>query len=147
MLTFRRNRFLRRVVLPLTLLAFVSACYKWADVQPPIERAFAEEQPETVRLTLVGDSVLVVKTPTIQGDTLIALDTRWREVGTGASVDGVPVTELVHPRLTVPLDQIRQVEVKKGNTAGTVLLVAGISALLVNFIVNIDDMGLPRSSR
>ena len=141
---YRRSRFLRRVILPITLLAFLSACHKWVDLKPPFERALAEEQAERVRLTLVDYSVLVVKTPTIEGDTLIALDTRWQDVPSGASIDGVGVTKRVHPRLTVPLDQIRQVEVQKANVVGTVLLAAGSAALFVGFVVEVDDpKGIP----
>jgi hypothetical protein len=135
MLYFRRSRFLRFVVLPLALVSFLSACHKWVDLKPPIERAFAEEQPESVRLTLVDDSVLAVKTPTVEGDTLFALAAdRWEEVPTGVSRDGVPITERVYPSLTVPLDQIRQVEVRRPNTVGTILVVL-LPLGVINFIV------------
>ena len=123
MFTYRRTRFFRSVLLPLTLVAFLSACHTWVEVAPPIEGAFAQEQPESIRLTLVSDSVLVVKTPTIEGDTLFGLAAdRWLERPTGVTRDGVHVTQLVHPRLTVPLDQIRRVEARHESVVGAVLL-------------------------
>ena len=104
MLYYRRSRFLRRVILPITLLSFLSACHKWVELKPPYEQAFAEEQPDKVRLTVVGNGRLVLEAPRVQGDTLFGLSRR-----TG-----------------IPLDQIRQAEVRKDDVVGTVLLVAGI---------------------
>jgi len=128
---YRRSRFLRRVVLPLVLVAFLSACHHWVYLKPPIERALAEEQPESVRLTLVDDSILVVKTPTIEGDTLFGVDVQWLEVLTGASIDGKPITERVQPSVAVPMENVRNIDVRKFHAVGTVIGVLAPLALVL----------------
>jgi hypothetical protein len=112
MLYYRRSRFLRRVILPITLLSFLSACHKWVELKPPYEQAFAEEQPEKVRLTVVGNSRLVLEEPRVQGDTLFGLSRR-----TG-----------------VPLDQIQRAEVRQDDMVANVFLITGI-AVTVGLLV------------
>jgi hypothetical protein len=74
MLYFRRSPFLRRVVLPITLLAFLSACHKWVPLEPPVAQAVAERDPGTIRVTLADGSQVVLKEPRISGDSLMALE-------------------------------------------------------------------------
>jgi len=107
-LYFRGSRVLRRVILPLTLLAFMSACHKWVPLEPPVAQAITEEEPGTVRVTLADNSRVVLKEPRVSGDSLIGLD----------------------DTVGVPLEEVQQVEAQRANTLATIGLVVG-SVLLV----------------
>ena len=109
MLYFRRSPFLRRVILPLTLLAFLSACHKWVPLEPPVAQAIAEEEPGTVRVTLTDSSRMDLEEPRVSGDSLVALD------GTAS----------------VALDDVQQVEARRANTVATVGLILGAAVLAV----------------
>ena len=119
MLYFRRSPLLRRVVLPLTLLAFLSACHKWVPLEPPVARAITEKDPGTVRVTLADSSQVVLKEPRISGDSLIAFE------------DGKePQT------VALLLEDLQRVEEKRANTPATVGLIVGSLALAyVAFVV------------
>ena len=112
--TYRSSRFVRRVVLPLTLLAFLSACHKWVPLEPPVAQAITEEESGTVRVTLTDNSRMVLKEPRVSGDSLVAL---------GDTVG-------------VALDDVQQVEGRRANVLATVFLVAGAGVLaLVGIVV------------
>ncbi len=113
MLYFRRSPFLRRVILPLTLLAFLSACHKWVPLEPPVAQAIAEEEPGTVRVTLADDSRVVLKEPRVSGDSLVALDDTVR----------------------VALDDVQQIEARRANTPATIGLVVGSIAAAFGVLI------------
>jgi hypothetical protein len=118
MLCFRRSPLLRRVILPLTLLAFLSACHKWVPLEPPVAQAVAEEEPGTVRVTLADGSQVVLKEPHISGDSLVAFE------------DGKePQT------VALLLEDVRQAEVQRTNKPATVGLVFGIAVVTVAAVV------------
>jgi hypothetical protein len=102
MLYFRRSPLLRRVILPLTLLAFLSACHKWVPLEPPVAQAVAEEEPGTVRVTLADNSRIDLEEPRVSGDSLVALDGTAR----------------------VALDDVQQIEARRANVPATVVLIA-----------------------
>ena len=110
---FRRSPLLRRVVLPLTLLAFLSACHKWVPLEPPVAQAIAEEEPGTVRVTLADSSRVVLKEPRISGDSLVALDDTVR----------------------VALDDVQQIEARRANTPATIGLVVGSLAAAYGVLI------------
>ena len=105
MLYFRRTRFLRRIVLPLTLLAFLSACHKWVQLEPPVAHAIAAEELGTVRVTLTDSSRIVLKEPYVSGDSLMAMEEHARGVR---------------------LDEVARIEGRRANVPATVGLVIGI---------------------
>ena len=109
MLYFRRSPFLRRVILSLTLVAFLSACHKWV---PLYTQAITEEEPGTVRVTLADNSRVVLKEPHISGDSLIAFE-EGKEPQTVA----------------LPLEDLQRVEEKRANTPATVFLILGAAVL------------------
>ncbi len=122
MLYFRRSPFLRRVILPLTLLAFLSACHKWVPLEPPVAQAIAERDPGTVRVTLADSSRIVLKEPHIMGDSLIAFE------------DGKePQT------VALLLEDLQRVEEKRANTPATVFLILG-AAVLAFFALGVIAM-------
>lgn len=132
----RHSLLARGVLLSPCCVLWLSACSgpKWVEVRPPIDRALAQEKPDAVRLTLVSDSIRVVGQPRIAGDTLSGLDTdRW--VPTGAEIDGVPVRE--HPRLFIPLADIRRAEVRKGSSAVPALV---IGVLAIGSLISLGVM-------
>ena len=106
MLYFRRSRFLRFVILPLMLIAFLPACHKWVALEPPIALAIAEESG-TIRVTLTDNSRMVLKEPRVSGDSLVAL---------GDTVG-------------VALNDVQQVEGRRPNVLATVLVVSGAVVL------------------
>ena len=109
MLYFRHSPLLRRVVLPLTLLAFLSACHKWVPLEPPVAQAIAETESGTIRITLADSSRMVLKTGymEIEGDSLYSVDVNTRPV-------------------TLPLRDVVLVEEEKTDGAMTALLIGGI---------------------
>lgn len=61
MLYFRRSRFLRFVVFPLTLVSLLPACHKWSTLHSPVEVAIRGERLDPVRLTLSDGRELVLR--------------------------------------------------------------------------------------
>ncbi len=122
MLYFRRSPLLRRVVLPLTLLAFMSACHKWVPLEPPVARAIAEAESGTIRITLADSSRMVLKARRIEGDSLYATDEKTHAV-------------------TLPLHDVLAVEEEKTDGAMTALLIGGIVlvvAIPVAFVIAME---------
>ena len=109
MLYFRRSPCLRRVILPLTLLAFLSACHKWVPLEPPVAQAIAETESGTIRITLADSSRMVLKTGymEIEGDSLYSVDVNTRPV-------------------KLPLRDVVLVEEKEAEGGKTSLLIGGI---------------------
>ena len=109
MLYFRRSPFLRHVVLPLALASFLSACYKWVPLEPPVARAIAETESGTVRITLADSSRIVInpRRIEIEGDSLYAIERQIRPV-------------------TLPLRDVLAVEEKKMDGVNTAFLIGGI---------------------
>jgi hypothetical protein len=68
-------------LLPFALLLWLSACHKWVQLEPPVDRAIVQEKPGTVRLTLADTSRIVLVDPSVQGDSLIGIlpKTRWEK--------------------------------------------------------------------
>ena len=118
MLYFRRSPFLRRVILPLTLLAFLSACHKWVPLEPPVAQAIAEQQPSTVRVTLADSSQVVLKEPHISGDSLVAFED-------GKDAQAVALL----------LEDLQRVEERRANTPATIGLVVGSIAAAFGVLI------------
>ncbi len=126
MRTYRRSSFHRLIVLPLTLVAFLSGCtYNWVEVEPPYADALAGRQPDA-RVTLADRRAPeLVDSVRVEGDSLIG--TRW----------GVP-TE----RIALPLEQVQRLEVEKQNPLekqGGLLLIGAV--LSVAFLVTLNSFG------
>ena len=106
---FSTARLVHQVMLPVTLVAFVSACHKWSTVEPG--QPFAEEGTEQVRITETDGQRVVVKQAAVVGDSVVGL------------VNGDSVS--------VALSDVDKVEVRKTDVGGTVGLVVGIGAAVV----------------
>ena len=124
MLYFRRSRFIRFVILPLTLTVWVSACTSRVVIPPPYESSISEE-PGTVMVTLDDGSRIKVYRPWIEADSLVGIvyDTGNRAY-----------TDTVH----VALEDIVSVEGKKPEalkTVGLVLLIPLVALSVAQAIV------------
>jgi hypothetical protein len=97
---------IHQVMLPVTLVAFMSACHKWSTVQPG--QPFAEEGTEEVRITQTHGQRVVLKESAVVGDTLVGL------------VNG--------DSASIALSEVDKVEVRKGDWVGTTLVVFGATA-------------------
>ena len=71
MCKYRSSAFLRLVMLPLTLVSFLSACHKWVPVHATIEDAVAATRLESVRITMSDGRILDLKNATVEGDSVI----------------------------------------------------------------------------
>ena len=111
---YRRSRFLRRVVLPLVLVAFLSACRHWVDTGPAT--AWPEPLPSPTRITLKdGRTRIVLERPTIRSDSVIGM----HKVGTER---GFAVLDT----LGVSLDDVQKLEHRESDGTATRWLIGGI---------------------
>ncbi len=72
---FRRSRFIRFVILPLTLVALLPACYKWSTVHGPPDWEIRLARPDQIRVTVDDGSQVEMRSPWMQGDSIFALTT------------------------------------------------------------------------
>ena len=110
----RRSSFASAVLLPFTLLVWLTGCYKWVPLEPPVAQAVSERTPGTIRITLADGSQVVLKEPRVMGDSL-------RAIGDGAE----------HQAAAFPLEGLREVEEKRANVPVIIgLAVGGIAVAL-----------------
>ncbi len=68
---FSISRIIHQVMLPVTLVSFMSACHKWSTVRED-PRAFIEQNDvHTVRLSLRSGDEIELVFPGVRGDTLV----------------------------------------------------------------------------
>ncbi len=106
---FSISRLIHQVMLPVTLVAFMSACHKWSTVEPG--QPFAEDGNAEVRITQTDGQRVYVKESAVVGDTLTGL------------VNGHSAS--------IALSETDKIEVRKTDVVGTVGLVVGIGAAIV----------------
>ncbi len=100
---FWTSRFIHQVMLPVTLVSFMSACHKWSTVEPG--QPFAEDGNEELRFTGIRGQRVVLKESAVVGDSVVGL------------VDG--------DSASFALSEVEKVEVRKGDWVGTSLVVFG----------------------
>jgi hypothetical protein len=96
-------RLIHQVMLPVTLVAFMSACHKWSTVEPG--EPFAEEGTEELRFTGSRGQRVVLKEPVVVGDSVVGL------------VNG--------DSASFALSEMDKIQVRKGDWVGTTLVVFG----------------------
>ncbi len=124
MLYYRGSRFLRFVIIPLTLVAFLPACHKWVPLSRPFDQAIADDRPTLIRATDNDGVQIEMKSPWVRGDTLYGLPSRGdsRKPGDVIAVDTV----------TVGLSGLTRIEHRGSNGLGTAgVVMGGIVGLLV----------------
>jgi len=106
----------RRAVSLLLLAAYLPACTSYqATTQPVAELTAAPNAPSHLRVTTSNGATVEVDEPRVVNDTLYG--STWTTGAGGKQSAGV---------MTIPLADIRTVEVKKGDATKTLLLVGGI---------------------
>jgi len=103
---FSQSRLVHQVMLPVTLVAFMSACHKWSTVEPG--QPFAEEGTEELRFTGIHRQRVVLKEAAVVGDSVVGL------------VNG--------DSASFALSEMDKIQVRKGDWVGTTLLVLGTVA-------------------
>ena len=109
----------RRVVSLLLLAAYLPACTSYqATTQPVAELTAAPKPPEHLRVTTTDGAQIDVNDPRVANDTLYG--STWTTGAGGEQRAGV---------MTIPLADIRTVEVRKSDGTKTLLLVGGFVAV------------------
>ena len=98
----RRSVFVRSFLLPFALLLWLSACHKWVQLEPPVDRAIVQEKPGTVRLTLADTSQIVLVNPGVKGDSLIGTlpETGWKRKDPQTVAVNLQDVQEIHERRT-----------------------------------------------
>ena len=118
------SRFIHQVMLPVTLVAFMSACHKWSTVEPG--QPFAEDGIAEVRITQTDGQRVVLKEAAVVGDSLVGL------------VNG--------DSTSIALSEVDKIEVRKGDWVGTTLVVFGAAAGAF-FTVLMVDCGIQKCAQ
>ena len=122
----RASRVTRFVVIPLTLVALLSSCYKWSTASQSPADFIREEEPSKVRLTLTEDRQVVVENPVVTDGAISGVvgghrersDSRW----TWVSGDSLGV---------IPLDDVVQLQERRFNGFLSVTLPVFLAGLFV----------------
>ncbi|HJR16014.1 MAG TPA: hypothetical protein VJ808_04105 [Gemmatimonadales bacterium] len=118
-----------RVAAMITLAQVAGACMSWQTQEASPEQLLAENPPDQVRVTRAdGSTVLIVK-PLISGDSL-----------TGTLPGSAP--DSGRP-LSLPLADVRSVEVRRVNAGRTALLVAGLGLTAVAVVAAASEEARP----
>ena len=112
---------LRRALSGILLVSYTAGCSSWHVAGPTPQEYVQAHNPESLRITRLDSSQVVVKAPRVQGDTLL-----------GTVGGGLRLTDTLRT-LAIPLSDVRVVEVRKSD-AGMVLAFVGV-AMLVGAVV------------
>jgi hypothetical protein len=108
----------RRAVSILLLAVYLPACTSYHTTTLPVaELTAAPEAPERIRVTTADGATVEVDAPRVANDTLYG--STWTTGAGGKQSAGV---------MTIPIANIRTVEVRKSDGTKTLLLVGGIAA-------------------
>ncbi len=68
---FSTSRFIHQVMLPVTLVAFMSACHKWSTVREDPRDFVGQNEVHKVRVDRRSGGVIELADPVVRGDTLV----------------------------------------------------------------------------
>jgi hypothetical protein len=119
----RTSRFTRFFIVPLTLVALFSGCYKWVPVTRPFDDAISTKRPLEVRVARADGSVISLRHPEIRRDSI-------RESGL-----------LVLGRKSISLEEVEALEAKELNAAGVVLAGITLIGLAALFALGVKEFG------
>lgn len=108
------------------LLLHLQACTTWAAHKAPVPEAFAGEPPPEVRVTLHDGQRIVLRGPVVSADSLLGIEVI--EVPQSA---GPPRQR----RVAVGLDQVAQLETRRGSNAAIALVTIPVTFAVVYFLV------------
>ena len=129
MKNFRQTRFFRCVIFPLALIAVLPACYKWAPMNGPVDRFIIYGRPDQIRLTLLDGGHVEMKSPWIQGDSIVGLDPYYDKYNK------------TRDTLVVRLSRVRAIDERQQDKVANGALYLGVSAALTAAYVLSDDGG------
>ena len=109
MRALRRSSFMRYIVIPLTLIAWLSACHKWS-YSPLSPSQTVSEEPDRVRVTTSSDR-WVLESPRVEGDSLFGLMAKSGETR------------------AIPLGEIQRLEIRESDVLATVGTVLGVTVV------------------
>ncbi len=98
-----RTPLARRVIAAL-LLVLLTACHSWQPTTVSPQQLIAEEQPSSVRVTLMNDETITLEYPTMRNDSIIGVVpylTGYSRTVAVSDVSGVEVRQLNAGRTTV----------------------------------------------
>ncbi len=125
---FRSSSFLRLVVLPLMLGAFLTGCYKWESYGTVMPTQGADE----IRVTRLDNSRVTLRDARIEGDSIVG---KRRMSRSGYE-------EVDFSRFAIGLDDVREVEARKldtGNTIGLILMGLAVPVTIAIFCADAKD--------
>jgi hypothetical protein len=108
---------LRRLIACILLPTYLGACVTWKTQEASPQQVLADEQPDKMRVTLADGSRVVLLEPVVSGDTLTGIG-EARRTHQGYEPVG---------RLSIPLDDVADVAVRKGDFLKSVVLMLGIA--------------------
>ena len=94
----------------LVLVCYLNACTTWQVQTAPTSSVLTNYAGKDVRVTTVGGQRIKIQQPTVSGDTIV-----------GRSRDTTTVA--------IPLQEVREVAVKRKSVARTALLIVGMGAV------------------
>ncbi len=97
----------------LTLL--LTACTSWQVAEVTPKDLLAQERPRWIRVARADAAVLVLREPQITGDTLVGV---YRAMS--------PNGAIVSTRMAIPLTEVREISVRRGDPAKTVVLILNV---------------------
>lgn len=103
----RINRFIHQVMLPVTLVAFMSACHKWSTVQEDPRDFVVQNDVRRVRVDRGSGGEFELTDPVVRGDTLV-----------GSLRNGVEVA--------IPIADVRELDYRTFDGVGTGILIGSV---------------------
>jgi len=101
---FSISRLIHQVMLPVTLVAFMSACHKWSTVQEDPRDFVVQNDVHRVRVDRGSGGVIELADPVVRGDSLV-----------GSLRNGVQVA--------IPIADVHQLDYRTFDGLGTGILI------------------------
>ena len=121
---FSISRLIHQVMLPVTLVAFMSACHKWSTVQEDPRDFVVQNDVHRVRVDRGSGGVIELADPVVRGDSLV-----------GSLRNGVQVA--------IPIADVHQLDYRTFDGLGTGILIgsgviAGLAIVAVGMLAAWD---------
>ena len=120
------KRLFRALVL-VVLAGVLGACKTWQPSSLAPERLLAEENPPAMRVTTATGATMTLQDPMIVNDSIVSTE--------GAA----PATPFTPPRIGVPTQDVRSVEVARFSAARTIVLATVLTAFAAAWASSVGD--------
>lgn len=116
----------------LMLVVFLAGCTTWRPTTVSPRVLIEEEQPSSIRVTRTDGTSQVLNSPIIVNDSIAVVEEQGCEVSdAGGGRFNCVETE---PRVLMPLDEVRAVEVRRSSSAGRGFLIGAGVGLAVSLV-------------